>query len=63
MKWEVFEKQMAVKPLHYEQRTQVDVECPVCGRKLWRRNDIVLTTYPPKYRYECDCGWWGSAFN
>lgn len=43
-------------------RTRVDVACPECGKQLWRRNDIVLTSYPAQYQYECDCGWVGYAF-
>ena len=61
MKWEEYEKLMPSRP-EWQPRTQVDVECPKCGKKLWRRNDVVLTTYPEQYKYECDCGWWGSAF-
>jgi len=30
-------------------RTQVNIACPECGRPLWRRNDVVLTTYPAQY--------------
>ena len=61
MKWEQYEKQMPIRSIEFEKRTQVDVECPKCGKKIWRRNDIVLTSNPPQYRYECDCGWVGSA--
>lgn len=43
-------------------RTKVDVACPECGKQLWRRNDIVLTSHPAKYQYECECGWIGYAF-
>lgn len=40
-------------------RTKVDVDCPRCGKHLWKRLDMVLTSNPPKYQYECDCGWTG----
>lgn len=44
-------------------RTQVNVACPNCGAPLLRRNDIILTTHPAQYQYECDkCGWIGYAF-
>jgi len=55
MKWEDYHP----KPVLMEARTQVDVECPVCGKKLWKRTDITLTSIPPQYRYECECGWVG----
>ena len=62
MKWE--EHVMKTPPQEYFQnRKQTDIECPICGKKLWKRMDIILTTYPEKYQYECDCGWVGYAFN
>ena len=59
MKWEQYEKQMPIKPEEWQYKTQVNVECPKCGKKIWRRNDIVLASYPAKYQYECECGWIG----
>ena len=61
MKWDQYEKQMPIKPEEWQCKTQVDVECPKCGKKIWRRNDIVLTSYPAQYQYECECGWIGYA--
>lgn len=61
MKWEDF-REAGFPSSIWEERTQVDVECPLCGKKVYRRNDIVLTSYPAQYRYECDCGWSGSAY-
>ena len=40
-------------------RVQTGIECPRCGRKIWKRMDMVLLSNPPKYQYECDCGWTG----
>lgn len=62
MTWEDYEKLRPIKAEIYQARTQVDVKCPECGKKIWRRNDIVLTSYPAQYQYECDCGWVGYAF-
>lgn len=60
--WETYSK-ASPDMYMYNPREQVNVACPKCGAKIYRRNDITLTTYPPQYRYECDaCGWWGSAF-
>lgn len=39
-----------------------DIECPKCGKKIFRRTDIVLTSFPPQYQYECRCGWVGYAY-
>jgi predicted RNA-binding Zn-ribbon protein involved in translation (DUF1610 family) len=39
---------------------QVNVTCPKCGKKLWKRLDITLTSQPPQFVYEChNCGWQG----
>lgn len=56
MKWEDYEKLRPKKSELFEIRTQVDVKCPKCGKKIWRRNDITLTSYPAQYQYECECG-------
>ena len=59
MKWEEYKpgSSMIVRQ-KYE---STDIECPICGRPLWRRTDIVLTTDPPKYKYEClSCGFIGA---
>ena len=63
MKWDEFNKMISIDTLE-EIRSQVNIECPKCGAKLFRRNDIVLTSYPPKYQYECDkCNWVGYSPN
>ena len=47
MKWE----QLASSTRVNAERTPV--ECPTCGSLLYVRTDMVLTTYPVQYRYEC----------
>ena len=38
----------------------IAVSCPKCGEQLQRREDIILTTYPPMRQYRCPvCGWKG----
>lgn len=59
MKWEDFKKEKDDIP----QTLQLtDIECPKCGKKIFRRTDVVLTTFPPMYKYECRCGWTGCAY-
>ena len=54
MTWEEHQSQPR---LDYE-AIETDIDCPHCGKKLYKRIDIVLTTYPPQYRYECKfCHW------
>lgn len=55
-KWEDFKENVLTDEWNKE---RTNIECPECGKKIWRRTDIVLTTYPPEYRYECECGWSG----
>ena len=43
-----------------EQWAPINVSCPKCGNQIQRREDIVLTTYPPKRQFRCPvCGWEG----
>lgn len=57
MTWEVFKSIEELRPSPY---TPLGVECPKCGKLIWRNNQIVLTTNPPKYEYVClECGWIG----
>lgn len=58
MTWEDF-KQRELPTNVTISRIKVDVDCPRCKRKLWKRMDVVLTSNPPKYQYECNCGWTG----
>lgn len=37
---------------------KTDIECPECGRNIYKRTDVVLSCLPPKYEYKClECGW------
>ena len=58
--WNVYSKSMPCAI--FTGKEQVNVKCPICGKLIYRRTDIVLTTYPAKYQYECECGWRGTAF-
>lgn len=58
--WEDFNKEIEASNI-YPSKQQTNVLCPNCGERLWKRTDIVLTTYPPQYLYECKCGWNGTA--
>ena len=62
MTWEDYQKLIPKNDKVFKTRTQVDVKCPKCEKKIWRRNDIVLTSYPVQYQYECECGWVGYTF-
>jgi len=59
MKWEDFKKQEL--DFSFTDLKETNIECPVCGKKIFKRMNVVLTTYPPQYQYECKCGWVGYA--
>lgn len=60
MTWEEHKKKTT--PLEYIGLKKTDIECPNCGKKIYKRTDIVLASYPPTYRYECkSCDWYGFA--
>lgn len=61
MTWEDF-KNRELPEQHFVNREQTNIECPRCGKLIWKRLDIILTSYPAQYQYECDCGWVGYDF-
>ena len=62
MTWEEHQKIELPEEL-FTHRVLVDIDCPECGQKLYKRTDIVLTSYPAQYQYECKCGWIGYSHN
>lgn len=43
--------------------TATDITCPKCGKPIYKRTDIVLASYPPKYEYRCfNCQWSDYAY-
>lgn len=64
MKWDDYQNFINDLTFKYNtNREKTDVECPKCGSPLWRRTDIVLASYPPQHKYECDaCGWKGTGY-
>ena len=60
IEWEDFIKNKEI--YEFFNREKTDIKCPNCGAVLYRRTDIVLTSFPPKYKYECvNCEWTGNA--
>lgn len=55
------EYKSTVKSIRVHERELTDIECPKCGKKIFKRIDIILTSDPPQYIFECDCGWSGFA--
>lgn len=63
MKWEDFENYYSNMNMTLSNYVLTDIECPECGKFLFKRRDIVLTSYPPQYQYECACGFVGYSHN
>ena len=62
MKWEDFKKERQRQGVAYYKYIKTDIECPKCGKTIYRLADVVLTSYPPQYGYYCkNCGWSGTA--
>ncbi len=37
-----------------------NIRCPKCGEKVYKLNNQIYTSYPPKHKYICKkCGWVG----
>ena len=60
MTWEEFQKQYP-ETSSYTNLKETNIDCPRCGKKIFKRLDIVLDSYPAQYQYECKCGWIGYA--
>lgn len=60
MKWDEMKDQYPASTFGTKLE-KTDIDCPECGKKIFKRTDIVLTSYPPQYQYECECGWVGYA--
>ncbi len=58
MKWEEFNSDLAVAKRY----VLTDIQCPVCGERIYMDTGMVLTTFPEQYQYECvHCGWYGGS--
>ena len=61
MEWDEFKnlKLGSNAKSNYEYKeTLTDINCPICGDKIYRDDSVILTSIPPKYRYFCKkCKW------
>ena len=60
--WEDFQKGLNNLNKIEDKYSITNIECPKCGKFIYKNNMMVLTSYPPKTLYEClECGWKGSV--
>lgn len=57
MEWNQFKDIIRV---NHPGRRITKIKCPDCGKFVYLC-DVVLTTYPETYSYDCSCGWHGLA--
>ena len=62
MEWDSFKNTMTSE-YFFPNKVETNIKCPNCGRNLFERTDIVLTSNPPQYQYECECGFVNYAFS
>ena len=60
MNWDKFKYSDFMKE-QFSNTLLTDIECPNCGKPIYMRTDIVLTSYPVQYSYFCKCGWTGTS--
>lgn len=60
--WDEYKKNLSIR-ISSNGYEETNIECPNCGKPLYRDTRMVLATYPPQHRYDClDCKWTGTAF-
>ena len=43
--------------------TRVEIACPQYGSAIYRHENLIIATYPPKRQYSCiECGWIGASY-
>lgn len=58
--WEEFVE--AQGGCQYANAEPTQIACPMCGKRIYKRTDIILSCYPPKRQYFCGtCDWVGYA--
>lgn len=64
MEWQEYQKMTDALGINTSEWEQVDVQCPVCGERIYKNTIYVLTTYPCQYKYKCfNCDWSGTAYH
>lgn len=61
MDWNEFNS-IKIPEYVFTNKQLTNINCPRCNKKIYMRTDIVLTSYPAQYQYECDCGWVGYSY-
>lgn len=63
MTWEEFIRPKPTNTYNTINRQLTEIECPQCGKYIYKRLDMIYTSFPPQNKYECDCGWVGFSSN
>lgn len=62
MEWEEYKKKKITFNFN-NKLEETTIKCPKCGELIYKDVSVVLTSYPPQYRYVCvKCGWQDTYF-
>lgn len=62
MEWEEYKKKKITFNFNNNLK-ETTIKCPKCGEFIYKDVSVVLTSYPPQYRYVCTkCGWQDTYF-
>lgn len=59
MKWDEFNE--SDPQVTHVVQVKTDIDCPICGKKIFWDTRVGRTSSPPEYWYWCPCGWFGSS--
>lgn len=60
--WEQFNQPELTNMYDIPNRKITNILCPKCGKLIYKRLDMVRTSFPPQNKYECECGWEGFSY-
>lgn len=47
-----------------QHKIPTSILCPKCGKNIFMSGStVILTWLPPKYCYQCECGWTGYSYS
>lgn len=62
MEWKDYCKERLEEVFLQPDSVKTEIWCPWCGAPVYKDMSIILTSYPPKYRYFCSSCKWEETF-
>ena len=57
MTWDEYKRVGSLGVWNPAPNIETNIKCPLCGKPVFMKTDVVLTSNPPQYVYFCSCGW------